>query len=565
MQCHRFVLELSGNQGIPSQAKIGQREIIKWMTQQGRGHERHLLVRNHQNRGSYLVQTNREETAAFLKTFELEVSWNAKSYRIPLKPALPNKPRFWVRIFNTCDGDFYNVDDAWFDGMLEEAGFTIVTPTSKNSHYGSPIKNFMRSAQVMRGDRHIDRDHVWYDQEGQGHKWRLIYDGQPHRCTRGCNVFHDDGKCEAWEKEKEKKTWEGQQKCFFVSSSLLKLASDTKLTRVDAIPGAKIGHVSNHVNNDATIFKQADALVIHAGANMDMGSIEKSKPHIEAQAQELGQVLGELVEAKKKVFVIDPVCGPLIKEAPGADHWAIVRSRLKKTAKKVKAEWVSLNDLKWVAEEDFASDGRHYSMSGTQKVMEAISDRVKAVTGFDIMDGMVIQERAYSGISRDHYRVGCHRCTRYHEGRECPPLPSTENPDLSVSSNTAAESFFSADSDSLNASDSPSESSAASVVEKDDADTEDSDAEPVLPENVDLLDTISPIQIESPDLVNAYTVMLRKKSTTSSRSPSAGKRELEKSKDSSNDGAGKRQCTKADSQSQKGHSSRNTAGKQSKK
>ena len=170
MQCHRFVLELSGNSGIPSQANIGQREIIKGMSQQARGHERHLLVRNHQNRGSYLVQTSKEDTAAFLKTFQLEVTWSGKTYRVPLKPALPNKPRFWVRMFGTCDGEFYSADDATFDRMLEDAGFTIVTPTSKNRHFGSQIENGMRSAQVIRGDQHIGREHVWYDSQNQGHK-----------------------------------------------------------------------------------------------------------------------------------------------------------------------------------------------------------------------------------------------------------------------------------------------------------------------------------------------------------------------------------------------------------
>ena len=567
MQCHKFILELSGNSGVPSQANIGIREIIKWMGQQGKGHERHLLVRKHQNRGSFLVQTNKEDTANFLKTFQLEVKWSGQTYHIPLKPALPNKPRFWVRMHRTCDDEFYNADDGMFDKMLEEAGFTIVTPTSKNNHFASKIENGTRLAQVIRGDQHIGREHVWYDSKGQGHKWYMEYHGQPHRCTRGCNTFHEDGKCDAWERKKEQKSWEGQQKSFFVSSSLLKLAADTKQTRIDAIPGAKIGHLTHHINNDPTIFKQAEMLVVQAGANMDMGSVEKSKPHIKAQAEEMGQMLDKLVDADIKVFVVDPICGPWIKEAPGADHWAIVRSRMKKTAKKSKAEWISLEGLDWVAEEDFAQDGVHNSRSGTQKVMEAISARVKEVTGKEVMEGMTIQDRPYAAISRAHYRVGCHRCTRHHDGRECPPLPA--NADLNnsnLSNTTIQESFLSAGSDRFNASAEPSETGSVTPPRRADADISDnsSDAAPEQPTSASLSSSLA--TIESPnDLPTAYSVLLRSNNRAFSRSSSAKKRELEKTKGSPTDTNGKKPRTKDQSQSPKGHKSRDGADKQSKK
>ena len=357
-------------------------------------------------------------------------------------------------------------------------------------------------------------------------------------------------------RKKEQKSWEGQQKCFFVSSSLLKLASDTKQTRIDAIPGAKIGHISNHVNNDATIFKQAETLIIHAGANMEMGTIEKSKPHIEAQAEELEQVLGEMGE-EKQVFIVDPICGPLIKEAPGADHWAIVRSRLKKTAKKIKANWISLNNVKWVAEEDTAADGVHWSMSGTQKVMEFIAVRVKEVTGKEIMEGMTIQERPYAGISRAHYRVGCHRCTRHHDGRECPPLTASKNGDHNISdlsNTTIQESFLSADSDGFDASAEMSEASTSKGAEASDDNNDDTK-----------LTSSTPVTIESPDLQSGYSVLLRSCSRSSSRSTSAQKRELEKNNSSPTDTSGKKARTKANPASPKGHTSRIGNKKQSKK
>ena len=98
---------------------------------------------------------------------------------------------------------------------------------------------------------------------------------------------------------------QGQQKCHVVGSSLLRRASDTKNVRVDAIPGAKVGHVANHVNNDTGSFKNAEVLVVVAGANMSYGSIEATKPHLEHQAQEMEEVLAPLVEASTKVFVDD--------------------------------------------------------------------------------------------------------------------------------------------------------------------------------------------------------------------------------------------------------------------
>ena len=353
--------------------------------------------------------------------------------------------------------------------------------------------------------------------------------------------------------------WGGQQKCFFVSSSLLRLAADTKQTRVDAIPGAKIGHIHNHVNNDATIFKQAETLIIHAGANMEMGSVDKAKPHIEAQTEELGQMLGELMGDDKKVFIVDPICGPWIKEAPGADHWAIIRSRIRKMAMKIKAEWVSLDHVDWIAEEDVATDGVHYSTSGMQKFMEAVSAKVKEVTGKEIMEGMIIQEKPYAEISRAHYRVGCHRCTRHHDGRECPPLAIAEDAELNGSSNTTIQdSFMSANSEGSNAAHNISEES--SVISED-ASADDDDSQPDQTREA----SVRLVPIESPDMSLGHSPALRTNSRSSSRSTSAQKRELEKSNGSPTDASGKKLCTNAKSISPKGRAPRGANQKQSKK
>ena len=46
------------------------------------------------------------------------------------------------------------------------------------------------------------------------------------------------------------------------------------------------------------------------------------------------------------------------------------------------------------------------------------------------MAGMEIQEKPYNAIYRDHWKVGCYRCTRFHSGNEaCPALPEANSSD----------------------------------------------------------------------------------------------------------------------------------------
>ena len=52
--------------------------------------------------------------------------------------------------------------------------------------------------------------------------------------------------------------------------------------------------------------------------------------------------------------------------------------------------------------------------------MDAIGIKVKAESGFDLMEGMDIQARPYGGIYGGHYKFGCFRCTRVHEHGPCP-------------------------------------------------------------------------------------------------------------------------------------------------
>ena len=220
-----------------------------------------------------------------------------------------------------------------------------------------------------------------------------------------------------------------------------------------------------------------------------------------------------------------------------------------------------VNVLKWVAVEDIAADGIHWTMSGTQKVMEFVAARVKEVTGKEIMDGMTIRERPYSGISRAHYRVGCHRCMRNHDGHKCPPLPASRNDHSisDISNTTIQESFLSADSSSYDASDEMSERSDGSPSVFRANDNNDNKADNIEPPSYTLA------TIESPDMPEGYSVLLRSQSRSFSRSSSAKKRELEKNNSSHTDANGKKQCVKGNSLPTKGHVSRGNNQKLSKK
>ena len=461
MEVFEFHLDLSGNAGIPSQHRIELKDITRLMHQQ-LSHGRDILVGKHYHRGCFVIETGDKRTANLLKDFKLEIPWKGKTYRVGLR-LFSNKPQFWVKFWGTGRGRISRLPNSYFDDILTKAGFSIVRGTEKRLHGGTGYYTGERSARVTRGDQHAPRNHEWHDDDGNVFKWRLEYQGQPFQCFRGCGIFHDDGKCKKQEEFKEKKAMAGQQKCFFAATSMLRLCSDTKTTRIDAIPGARVGHVANHVSNDGDLFQQAEIVAIQAGGNMDYGSPEASKPHLEAQAQELEKVVKPLVEAKKNVFFIDPVAGPIPEEADMSQHWSMVRSRMRKTANKTKAKWISLNDLDWVSEEDTHEDRVHYSESGTKKVMKKVREKIMQDTGVDIMEGMDITAKPYSGISNRHYKFGCFRCTRVHEHGSCPSLP-----DDSADLDSSSESIISVSEDASPSSDAAVDAGAVVAVMSDD-------------------------------------------------------------------------------------------------
>ena len=421
MEFFQFKLDLSGSVAIPSQLRYETRDVIKLMSAQAPDIKDCIFIRD-KNRGVFNLQTTHKDSAIFLETFCLKVIHGGQTYEVPMQKRLPRTPSVWVKFWFTMEDEFATVPDEYFDDILEGAGFTVAEKTKKGRWGESNYMDGNRSARCFRGTEHLDRNQEWEDSKGNVLRWQIRYDGQPYNCFK-CSVFHANGKCPKWVKMADRDKWSGQQKCYINSSSLMRLAADTKMVRVDAIPGAKVGHIANHINNDTTMFRQAEVLAIHAGANMKMGTVEETKPHLEFQAKELETIVKPLVESQKKVFLIDPVPGKLDKEDANGHLWAMVRSRMRKVSKETKSTWVSLENIPWKPEEDLEEDGVHYTKTGTHKVLSALAVKVKEATDIDIMDGMSLSDKPYDGIYRGHWKYGCYRCTRIHERGICPELP----------------------------------------------------------------------------------------------------------------------------------------------
>ena len=597
MHLRSFLLDLSGGAGIPSQHQLEVRDISRLLKTQAGGLDQVYLLK-HYNRGCFTLQTSNPKSIEFLKTFELQIKVNGRSHLVGLSESLPDRPKTRIRFYGTCSGEMEGLEDTFFDELLKAEGCLIAGTTQKRYHFDSQWYNGQRSALVVRGNQHLERQREWVSPSGDTYKWRLEYDGQPHHCWRGCNTFHEDGTCLKQQQWQERRSWQGQQKCHMVGSSLLRLASDTRNVKVDAIPGAKVGHVANHVNNDTGSFKNAEVLVVVAGANMSYGSIEATKPHLEHQAQEMEEVLAPLVEASTKVFVVDPVPGPLKQEDPSGNHWTLIRSRMRKVAQKTKAHWVSLAGITWKEEEDVDKDEIHYTRAGTRKVLNAIQTRVREVTKKDHFDGMGVQEKPYSGVYSGHWRVGCYRCTRMHPRGTCPPLP-TANPGDTINSNIT-DSFHSTGSNAStieseederpngevplhtcgrgSSPQPPQSSQPPPPLISLDAEQPpwDHDANPIIspplvprsPRALAPNSTWADLSEPAPTYAPYVPEMTRSASYTripSARSSSAQKRALEANQSATANAAGKKAKTKGDSQPSKEHASRNPAPKNAKK
>ena len=147
-----------------------------------------------------------------------------------------------------------------------------------------------------------------------------------------------------------------KHKNLFFSTSILRHATDTTTTRFDVIPGAKIGHVANHINNDATILPNAEIVVVMVGQNMAGDDFRHFKAATKAQADELANVLKPYADtAGKAIFLVDPAADATPDGAEG-DEIRFLRAEMKRCADKIGAGFIRLDHLNFGSEEKYLSD-----------------------------------------------------------------------------------------------------------------------------------------------------------------------------------------------------------------
>ena len=250
-----FSLDFSGLSGVPSQWGINVDQVVKLFHQQTSGLQGTQIIAD-RKRGVFNVTTLTKEAAATLSSFKLVIEKGGKRREIPLKERRRRlKPAVWASINRTCDDEMRDVPNSYFDQLLASLGAIVVEPTKRRKYRGSNVLNGQREVLIEVGEKHIDRQQRWTGEtEGESHDWFITYRGQPFQC-RNCDDWHQDGNCPKWTNKKGRGTEKKDEKhkYLFFSTSVLRRAVDSKTTRFDCIPGARIGHVANHVNNDATI------------------------------------------------------------------------------------------------------------------------------------------------------------------------------------------------------------------------------------------------------------------------------------------------------------------------
>ena len=431
-----FTLDFTGLSGVPSQWNMTINKVVQHLEKQSNGIHGIQVVKDQRRRGVFIVTAQSNEAKNFLTNFQLRVEEGHRKFDIPLRETNPAK-NVWIKIHDVCRGDLNEVENKDFDKLFQELGATILVPTKRATHFKSTVLNGMREVRVELGD-HIDRNLTWKFENGKEADFWVTYNTQPYHC-RQCAIWHDDGNCP--KREKNRNNWEkkeGQQKFLFFSSSMLRRAVDTDKARFDCIPGAKIGHIANHIDNDVSILPKAEVVVVWAGANMGGDSMTELKVTATAQSDMLAQAL-QPYKDDKDIFVVDPVCG-IIPDGEEADEPRFLRAEMKRCATKAGASFIPLHQLD-LEDDDFEDDDDvHLSKKGTKGVLDAIKTSVFEKTGKDILGSFKLADRAYAGV-RLHYKVGCHRCTRLHQGRICPPYlqqhPAT--PHINGSDNSSSD------------------------------------------------------------------------------------------------------------------------------
>ena len=230
---------------------------------------------------------------------------------------------------------------------------------------------------------------------------------------------------------------EGQQKYLFFSTSMLRNAVDTEDVRFDCIPGAKIGHIANHINYDVSILPKAEVVVVMAGQNMGGGSFEELKTAVSQQAGELTKAINPYCN-DKAVFVTDPASGPT-PPGPEGDEARFLRAEMRRCDVNAGATFIPFENVTLVAD-DMEPDEIHFSSTGTKKILVHIRDFIKGKKGIDILGNMSISDHPYGGVKGHHFKVGCYKCSIIHPREDpCPPPILEELTPTVAAANTAVD------------------------------------------------------------------------------------------------------------------------------
>ena len=367
MACRDFTLDFTGQSGVPSQWGIDHHQVARWFGQQSKGIHG-IQVISDRRRGVFNVSAINNDAATFLSSFKLMAEKHGKKIEIPLRERRKRSANaVWIGMHRTCEGEMSDLPNSYFDEFISGFGHQVVEPTTRSTYFQSSILNGQRRALVDLADgHHLPHTQFWHseDQRIEPQEWIMTYKGQPYKCRKCDNTWHEDGKCPKWVERSQMERREGQQKYLFFSSLMLRSAVDTEDVRFDCVPGAKIGHIANHINYDISILPKAEVVVVMAGQNMGGGTIQELKAAVKDQTSELQKSIEPYCK-DKAVFVVDPVSGPIPLGSEG-DEARLLRAELKRCADGPGATFIPMEAVNLMPI-DMEPDEIHFSATGTKK------------------------------------------------------------------------------------------------------------------------------------------------------------------------------------------------------
>ena len=448
-----YTLDFSGKSGVPSQLGVDINFVSKIFREQIKDLQDGAILGSvilsdvFRKRGVFQVTALTKEAATALENFVLQVEKGTIKVGIPLRQK-SSKQTVFVKFYQSCEAEMAMVGDGFFDNLLIQHGATIIKPTVKLEFRDAKgLYNGVREAHVELGANHIPRWHTWTSDNGDEYRYKLVYRRQPFEC-RQCEEEHYDGQCPRWKTKGNGRNNNNNRnrngnnpivapKILVFGDSMIRMLKDDVTMRVDAIPGARIGHVANHINNDVTILPHGEVVIVSVGRNMEMDDIETTKVAAKEEVEELVKVLAPYnTDSARSIFLVDPSVGE-IGQGREYDYPRFIRAELERAAGRIGCQFVSLADVDFHAL-DIHQDGIHYSGSGTRKVMSRVREAVNAKIGKEVMGPVQVAENPYQGCSERHFKVGCMRCSRFHDEWSCPPYGSVVTPTPTTNTTTTA-------------------------------------------------------------------------------------------------------------------------------